>query len=109
MLTNKIDQTIDGFGFRDVEFDGRFANVEVDLAGGAAHITEIRVGHFAGTIYDAAHNGDLHSFEVFGAGFDARGHRLQVEQRSATGGASHIVGLERAAAGGLKNVIGQTQ
>ena len=45
---DEVHQPIHGLGFGDVEFDGRLADVEIDLAGRAAHVAEIRVGHFAG-------------------------------------------------------------
>jgi len=35
------------------EFDRLFADVKIDLAGRAADIPEIGVGHFAGAVHDA--------------------------------------------------------
>ena len=50
---------------------GGLADVEVDLAGRAADVAEVRVGHFARAVHDAAHDGDLHALEMLGARFDA--------------------------------------
>ncbi len=42
-------------------------------------------------------------------GFDARGDGLQIEQRAAATRARDVIGLERAAAGRLQNVVGEPQ
>ena len=44
-----------------------FADVEVDLAGRAADVAEIGVGHFAGAVDDAAHDGNFDPFQMLGA------------------------------------------
>src|SRR5687768_15467496 len=80
MLANQIDEPLYGFTFGNVEFDRRLSNVEVDLARRSSDVAEIRVRHFAGSIHDATHDGDLHPFEMFGARLDPRRDRLQVKQ-----------------------------
>src|ERR1041384_7970064 len=59
VFANQIYQPVHGFGFGDVEFDWRFADVEVDLVRRSAHVSEVRVGHFARTVHNATHDGDL--------------------------------------------------
>ena len=53
VFLDEIDQTLHGFFFRDIKLHRFFPNVEVNLAGSAAHITKVGIGHFAGAIYDA--------------------------------------------------------
>src|SRR5439155_26485857 len=84
VFADEVHEAVDGFGFGDVEFDGFFADVEIDFSGRASDVAKISVGHFAGAIYDAAHDRNLHAFQMFGAVFDARGDRLQIEERAAT-------------------------
>ena len=95
--------------FGNVEFHRRLADVEVDLAGRAADVAEIGVGHFAGAVDDAAHDGDLHALEVVGRGLDAGGGGLEIEERAAAGGAGDVIGLENAAAGRLQDVVGEPE
>ena len=95
MLTNQINEPFDCVGLGDVEFDRRLADVEVDLAGRAAHVAEICVRHFARTVHDAAHNGDFHTLEMFRARLDASGDGLQVEQRPSARWTRDVIGLER--------------
>jgi hypothetical protein len=92
-----------------LNFDGVLADVEIDLVGRAADVAEIRVGHFAGAVDDAAHDGDFHALEMLRARLDARGDGLQIEQRPPARRAGHVIGLETAAAGRLQNIVGQPQ
>ena len=46
---------------------------------------------------------------MLGAGLDAAGDGLQVEEGATAGGAGHVIGLERAAARGLQDVVSQPQ
>src|SRR4051812_12047036 len=71
-----------GFGLGDVVLDAGLADVEIDLPRGATDVAEIGVGHLAGAVYDAAHDGELHALEVTGLGADALGGRLQIEERA---------------------------
>ena len=75
-------------------FTACFADVEIDLAGRAADVTEIGVGHFTGAVHDATHDGDLHALEMRSGGPDPRGGGLQVEQRAAATRARHVFRLE---------------
>ena len=88
---------------------GGFADVEIDFAGRAADVAKIRVGHFAGAVDDAAHDGDFHAFEMLRARFDARGDGLQIEQRAPADWAGDVIGLETAATRRLQNIVGQPQ
>jgi hypothetical protein len=109
VLADQVDETIDGLGLRDVEFDCGFTDVEIDLTWCAADVAEIGIRHFARAIDDAAHDGDFDAFEMFGAVFDAGGDRLEVKEGAAAAGAGHVVGLEAPAAGGLEDIEGQAQ
>ena len=109
MLANQIFESIDGFCFGNVEFHRGLADVEIDFAGRAADVAEIGVGHFAGPIDDASHDGDLHAFQMQGGCFNFRGRGLQIEQRSSAGWAGHIISFENPRAGRLQNVVGQTE
>lgn len=93
---DEIDEFIDGLGGGDVEFDGCFADVEVDFAGGAADVSEICVCHFAGSVDDASHDGDADAFEVASGGADFLGGFLEVEECAAAGGAGDVIGFEDA-------------
>ena len=109
VFADQVLEALDGFGFGDVEFHRGLADVEVDLAGRAADVAEIGVGHFAGAVDDAAHDGDFDALEVDGGRLDARGGGLQIEERAAAGGAGDVIGLEDAGAGRLEDVVGEAQ
>src|SRR5256884_1736862 len=109
MLADQIHEPVHGFGFGDVEFYRRLADVEIDLAGRAADVTEIRVGHFSGSIHNATHDGDLHALEMLRPFFDARGDGLEIEQRSTARWTGDVIGFETATTSGLQNVIRQPQ
>src|SRR5271169_4952569 len=104
VVFDEVDEAGDGFGFGDVEFDGGFADVEVDLAGRAADVAEVGIGHFAGAVDDATHDGDLDALEVVGRFADFRRGGLEIEERAATGGTRDVVGLEDAVADRLQDV-----
>ena len=104
VFLDEVDEALDGFAFGDVEFHGGLADVEVDLAGRAADVAEIGVGHFAGAVDDAAHDGDLDALEVVGRFADFGGGGLQIEEGAAAGGTGDVVGLEDAVADRLQDV-----
>src|SRR6056297_1448070 len=79
VFLDQIDEPVHRLVFRDVELHGFFADVEIDLAGGPAHIAEIGVGHFPGPIDDAAHHGDSNALEVTGRFADLLRGRLEIE------------------------------
>ena len=85
------------------------ADVEVDFSGSAADVAEVGVGHFPWAIYDAAHNGELHSLEVAGLGADALGRRLEIKERATTAGTRDKFGLRDASAGALEDVVGELE
>ncbi len=76
VVADEVDEAIDGFDFGDVELHRGLADVEIDFVGGAADVAEIGVGHFAGAVDDAAHDGDFDAFQVLGALLDAGGDGL---------------------------------
>ena len=78
-----------------------FTQNDVEMS---ANVAVIGISHFAGSVYNAAHDGDFDAFEVFGAAFDSGGDGLQVEQGATAGWASDIIRLEGAAARGLEDV-----
>ena len=95
--------------FGDAFFDHFLAHVQVDVAGRAADIAEVGIGHFAGAVDDAAHDRDLDALEVAGARGDALGRALQVEQRAAARWAGDEFGLRDAHAGGLQDAEQQAR
>src|SRR5213082_1040687 len=107
MLAHQLHEPVHGFGFGDVEFYRRLADVEVYFPGRAADVAEIRVGHFSGTIHNATHDGDLHALEMLRPLFDARGDGLEIEQRPAARWTGNVIGFETATTRGLQNVIRQ--
>ena len=109
VFADEVYEAIDGLGLGDVEFYGCLADIEVDLARGATDIAEVGVGHFAGAVYDAAHDGDFHAFEVAGGCFDSRGGCLEVEKGAAAAWAGDIVGFENADPSGLEGVVGYAE
>src|ERR1700704_890126 len=94
VLFYQIYETFDRFGFRNVELNRLLTDVEIYFPGRAADIAEIRVRHFAGSIHNAAHDGDLYTFQVLSAIFDSRRHRLQIEKSAATTWTGDVVRLE---------------
>ena len=79
VLADEVLEALDGFGFGDIEFHRGLADVEIDLAGGAADVAEIGVGHLAGAVDDTAHDGDFDTLEMEGGGLDAGGGALEIE------------------------------
>src|SRR6266704_1045745 len=109
MFSNEIYQAINRFSLQNVKFNRRFAHVQIDLSWRAADVPKIGVGHFAGSVDDAAHNSDFHALEMPGSRFDTGSDSLQVEQRAATRRASSVFGFEGATTCCLENVVGQPQ
>ena len=107
VLADEILQPVHGFGLGDVELHGLLAHVEVHFSRCSADVAEVGVRHFAGAIYDATHDGDLHAFEMIGARLDARGDGLEIEKGAPTGRAGDVVSLENARPGGLQDIVGQ--
>ena len=104
---DELDEAVVGLGLGDVVLDALLADVEVYLAGGAADVAEVGVGHFAGPVDDAAHDGDFDAFEVSGLGADALGGALEVEEGAAAAGAGDEFGFGDAGAGALEDVVGE--
>ena len=92
-----------------LNFTGVLADVKIHFSRGAADVAEIRVRHLAGTIHDAAHDGDLHALEMRSGRFDFRGRRLEIEERPSATWAGDIVRLEDPGAGCLENVVSEPQ
>ena len=109
MFPDEIGEAADGFRFRNIEFHGGLADVEVDLVRGTADVAEIGVRHFAGTVDDATHDGNSNALEMAGGGADFLCGVLEIEQGAAAAWAGDVVGLEDAGAGGLQDVVGEPQ
>lgn len=109
VTADQVNQAVDGILFGDVEGNWRFADIEVNFVRGAADVAEVGIGHFAGAIDDAAHDGDAHSFEVAGGVADFAGGVLEVEQGAAAAWAGDVVGFKDAGAGGLEDVVGEAE
>ena len=109
MLFDEVDESVDGFVFGNVEFHRFFADVEVDLAGGASDVAEVSIGHLSRSVDDAAHHRDANSFEVSGRFANALGRCLEVKERATTAGTGDIVGFENAGSAGLENVVGKAE
>ena len=107
MFLDEVHEAFHGVGFGDVELDGRLTDVEIYFIRRAADVAEIGIRHFAGAVHDAAHDGDLHALEMFRARLDARGDGLQVKQCAPATRTRDVISLERAATGGLKNVVSE--
>src|SRR5712692_4738322 len=101
MFSNKIHEAIDRFGLQNVKLNRRLAHVQIDLSGRAADVPKIGVCHLAGPVDDATHNSDFDALEMLRSCLDAGSDGLEIEQCTATGGASNVIGLEGAAAGCL--------
>src|SRR5438309_716784 len=71
VLADEGYQALVGFSFGHGFFDDFFAHVQVDLARRAADVAKVGIGHFAGAVHHAAHDGDLHAFQVARARGDA--------------------------------------
>jgi hypothetical protein len=107
VLADEGDQAGVGVGLGDVVLDAVRPDVEVDFAGGAADVAEVGVGHLAGAVHDAAHDGDFHALEVAGLGADALGGGLQIEEGAAAARAGDEFGLRDARPGALEDVVGE--
>src|SRR5579871_225714 len=81
MRADQLDQPGVGFGFRHTALHAFLADVEIDMAGAAAHVAEIGIGHLARPVHHAAHDRDLHAPEMGSTGLDPLGGALEIEQR----------------------------
>src|SRR5204863_2831381 len=70
IFLQQVDQFIDSDIAVHVSLHDLLSLIQGDLSGTTAHITKIRIGHFAGAIYNATHDGDLHAFEMVRYGTD---------------------------------------
>ena len=109
MLADQILKPVDGLGLGNVELHRGLADVEVDLAGSASHVTKIRIRHFARAVHDATHHRDLHALQVLGGSLDLGRGALQVEKRPAAGRTGHIIRFEDPATRRLQDVEAETQ
>jgi hypothetical protein len=109
MFSDEINQSIDRLHFRNIELQRLLADIQIDLSGSSAYITEIRVGHFAWSVYDATHYRDLYPFQVVRGGLDASSRCLQVKERTPARRTGYVIGFEDSGARPLEDVIGQTK
>src|SRR5260370_14917113 len=79
VLLDEINQTINGFGFGDIELYRRLTDIQIDFPRGATNIAEISVSHFARSVHDTAHDRDLDAFQMRGRGFDPSRGGLKIE------------------------------
>lgn len=87
-------------GFDDIAF-----SVERDFAAGGADIAVIGVGHFAGAVDDAAHDGDIEAFEVAGGVADLVEHGGEIELCASARRASDIFDLGFSEVHGLEDFV----
>jgi hypothetical protein len=109
VLANQILQSIDRFGFRDIELHRRLPDVEVNFPRGSTDVAKIRIRHFARPVHDATHDRDFDSFEMYRRRFNPRGRRLEIEERATARWTRDVVGLENPRAGGLQDIVAETQ
>ena len=64
IATNQLDELFHGLFFGDVLFDAFLFLIETHLATTGTYVSIIGIGHFAGTVHNAAHNAYLQAFEV---------------------------------------------
>ncbi len=67
ILADEFDEFVDGVGGRYELLDHVLPAVERNAVFAHPHVAVIGVGHLAGAVHDAAHDADLHAFEVIGA------------------------------------------
>ena len=97
----EILQAFNGFCLGNIELHRRFPDVEIHFPGRPADVTKVCIGHFPGAVHDAAHDGDLHPFEMRRGGLDASGRGLEIKERAAARWAGYVIRFEGAAAGSL--------
>ena len=64
MLADQILQPLHCFGFGNIEFHRLFSDVKIYLTWSAADVTEVGISHFTRAVYNAAHDRELHAFEM---------------------------------------------
>jgi hypothetical protein len=97
------DEFIKRVSRADVFLHGFFTAVERDLIGTRTYVTIISIGHFAGTIYYAAHNANLQAFKVAGTAADHLCGDHQIEQGTPAAWAADIFCFGNTRTGGLQN------
>src|SRR5687768_16071615 len=103
VLPDEVNQLCYGHFARHIAFYNLFPFIQRNLSGTAAYIAEVGICHFTGTIYDATHDGDLHTLEVMRHRADACGGFLKVKKCAATTRATYVFRLRYARACGLKD------
>jgi len=107
VVFDQVDEAVEGLGGGDVILHAFLADVEGDFAGCAADVAEVGVGHLAGAVHDATHDGDGHALEVVGAGADFLRDGLEVEEGAAAARTGDELGLGNTCAGALQDVVGE--
>ena len=103
----QVNQFVNRAFCGDIAFDDVFALVERDFARSTAYITVIGVGHFTGTVDNAAHNANFDAFEVVGVASNQGGGFLKVEQGAPARRAGYVFGFGDAGARGLQDAEGR--
>ena len=98
-----MQKAVYGFFLRDILDHGCFASVEGHAARSGPHVTIVGVGHLAGTVDYATHDGDLEALHSLGGLLHAAQGALQVKEGAAAAGAGDVLGTGEAQARGLEN------
>ena len=94
---------VDGFLLGYVALHALLAAVEADLAGAGAHVAVVGVGHLAGAVDDAAHDGYLEALHLAGGRLDARYGGAQVVEGAPAARATDILRAADPLARGLED------
>ena len=83
IAADDVDEFVDRLGRRDIALDDVLAAVQGDAVRAGTNVAIVSIGHFAGTVHDAAHDADLDTLQVVCLGSDQRCGLLKVKQGSA--------------------------
>src|SRR5262245_30929640 len=107
MLLDEGDETLVRLRGGDVPRDEVLPDEERDLVRAPADVAEVGVGHLAGSVHDAPHDGDLETLEVRGPLLDAARRLLEIEQSAPARRAGDELRLRGAHARPLEDVEGE--
>ena len=109
MFADQVLEKIDRLGFGNIELHWGTTDIEIDLPWSSTDVAEIGIGHFAGAIDDAPHDGDFYALEMSGRLLNFSGGGLEIKERASATRASDIVSFEGASAGGLEEIKAHSQ
>ena len=61
---DESEELVDGFLLRDILENTFLPSVEADAVAAGTYVAVVGIGHLAGTVDDATHNGNLESLTV---------------------------------------------